>query len=184
MTEEEGRELAAGGNAHSRRSMLKRSLVLAAGAVGIGAAARNARAAAPILAMPQELRFHGRHWRIDTPGRRPGEALRLGDHAAISGELLDGPNGKVVGQFFGSRLAMQAGRGGHARADAGVEVHTFVFPAGTIVGMGTSLHGEATFAVVGGTGIYADARGSYVAKQRLREQGGNGTADFNLTLRA
>jgi hypothetical protein len=60
----------------------------------------------------------------------------------------------------------------------------FLFPAGTIVGMGTSLHGEATFAVVGGTGIYADARGSYVAKQRLREQGGNGTADFNLTLRA
>ena len=177
-------ELATIGNAHSRRSMLKRSLVLAAGAIGIGAAAKDTRAAAPILAIPQELRLHGRHWRIDTPGRRPGEALRLGDQAAISGELLDRPNGKVLGQFFGSRLAVQAAHGGHARADAGVEVHTFVFPTGTIVGMGTSLHGEATFAVVGGTGVYAGAQGSYVAKQRLREQGGNGTAEFNLALRA
>jgi hypothetical protein len=160
--------------------------VLAAGAIGLGAAARDARAAMPVPVgdAVQTLRLHGSHWRIDTPGRRPGEALRLGDHAAISGELLDRPGGTPLGRFYGSRLAVQAAPGGSARADAGVEVHTFVFPTGTIVGMGTSLLGEATFAIVGGTGIYAGAHGSYAAKQRLREHGGNGTADFTLTISA
>jgi hypothetical protein len=135
--------------------MLKRSLVLAAGAIGLGAAAKDSRAAMPVVVggRAQTLRLHGSHWRIDTPGRRPGEALQLGDNAAISGELLDRPGGTLLGRFYGSRLAVQSAPGGAARADAGVEVHTFVFPKGTIVGMGTSLFGEATFAIVGGTGI-------------------------------
>ena len=91
----------------------------------------------------------------------------------------------MLGRFYGSRLAVAVRpRRVFARADAGVEMHTFVFPEGTIVGMGTSLFGEAAFAIVGGTGIYAGAQGSYVATQRLREQGGNGTADINMTLRA
>ena len=88
----------------------------------------------------------------------------------------------MLGQFFGSRLALQSTPGGHARADASVEVHTFVLPHGTIVGMGTAVLGDAVFAVVGGTGRYAGVKGSYVANQRLREQGGNGTAEFILTL--
>lgn len=170
----------------SRRSLLKRSLVLAAGAVGIGAAARDSRAGLPLPVGDgaQTLKLHGRHWRIDTPGRGPGEAIRLGDHAALSGELLDRPGGSVLGRLYGSRLAVEAVPGGKSRADAGVEVHTFVFPKGTIVGMGTSLPGGATFAIVGGTGVYAGAHGSYVATQRLREHGGNGTADITMTLRA
>jgi hypothetical protein len=63
-------------------------------------------------------------------------------------------------------------------------VHTFVLPGGTLVGMGNSLLGEAVFAVIGGTGKYAGAKGSYAATQRLREYGGNGTAEFKLTLNA
>jgi hypothetical protein len=170
-------------NGQSRRSMLKRAFVLAAGAVGVGATARTARAELPVtLDAEKEVRLLGRDWRLETPGRRPGEAIRAGDHGAVYGELVDRPKGKVLGQFFGSRLALQSAPG--ARADAGIEVHTFVFPGGTLVGMGTSVAGDAVFAVVGGTGVYAGARGSYVAKQRLREQGGNGTAEFTLTLRS
>ena len=161
----------------NRRLLLKRALLATAGAVGLGTAARDAHAQ---LAMPtqgtRELRLHGRTWLLETPGRRPGEAIQPGDHSALSGELLDRPNGRVVGQFHGSRLATGP------RAHAAVEVHTFVLPQGTIVGMGTSLFGDAVFAIVGGTGAYATARGSYVAKQRLREQGGNGTAEFTLML--
>jgi hypothetical protein len=50
------------------------------------------------------------------------------------------------------------------------------------MGMGTSVLGRAIFAIVGGTGAYANAKGSYAAHQRLRELGGNGTAEFDLTL--
>jgi hypothetical protein len=165
-------ELAHGQN---RRSLLKKALVAAAGAVGVGALAKDAHSQIGLpLNGNREIRLYGRSWRLETAGRRPGEAIQPGDHGAVYGDLLDGRSGKVVGRFHGSRLALQA--------HAGVEVHTFVLPGGTLVGLGTSLLGEAVFAVVGGTGSYAGAKGSYVAIQRLREQGGNGTAEFKLTL--
>jgi hypothetical protein len=162
----------------SRRGLLKRALVLAGGAFGLTLAGKDARAATG-----SGMRLYGSNWRLATPLRRPGEAIQLGDHGAVYGDLLDGPKGKVLGQFYGSRLAIQAAPG-NTRADASVEVHTFVLPGGTIVGMGTSVLGRAVFAVVGGTGRYARATGSYQATQRLREHGGNGTAEFILTLEA
>lgn len=168
-------ELAQGQN---RRSLLKRAFVLAAGAVGVGAVAKDAHSqiGTGLPVDGREVRLYGRSWRLETPGRRPGEAIQAGDHGVVYGDLLDAQQGHVLGQFYGSRLAMHG--------QAGVEVHTFVLPGGTIVGMGTSVLGEAVFAVVGGTGSYAGAKGSYVAKQRLREQGGNGTAEFKLTLKS
>jgi len=166
----------------SRRSVLKRGLVLAAGALGVSAG--TARGATKLDAGRDGLRLFGANWRLVTPARQPGEAIQLGDHGAVYGELLDRPHGTVLGQFYGSRLAIQSAPGGHTRADASVEVHTFVLPEGTIVGMGTSVLGRAVFAIVGGTGAYSEAKGSYAATQRLREHGGDGTAEFNLTIRA
>jgi hypothetical protein len=173
-------ELATTSNGHSRRKILKRGLVLAAGAFGVTAAGKEAKAA--IRTVPDQLRLYGRNWQLSVPDRQPGQAVQLGDHGAVFGELLESPMGAVLGQFFGSRLAIQSTPGGHARADGSIEVHTFVLPHGTIVGMGTAVFGDAIFAIVGGTGKYAGVTGSYVAHQRLREQGGNGTAEFNLTL--
>jgi hypothetical protein len=173
-------ELATTSNGHSRRKVLKRGLVLAAGAFGVTAAGKEAQAAT--RPVPNQLRLLGRNWRLSVPDRQPGEPLRLGDVGAVYGDLFDGPNGSPFGQFFGSRLAIQSAPGGHARADGSVEVHTFVLPHGTIVGMGTAVFGDAVFAIVGGTGKYHAVTGSYVANQRLREQGGNGTAEFILTL--
>jgi hypothetical protein len=158
----------------SRRSLLKRGLVVAGGAVGLGAiGSKEAQASLPI---GRAVVLAGRQWRLETPGRRPGEALQPGDQSAVYGELFDRRNGRVLGQFHGTRLALQR--------NAGLEVHTFVLPGGTLVGMGTSLLGEAVFAVVGGTGRYAGAKGSYAAIQRLREFGGNGSAEFTVTLNA
>ena len=173
-------ELATTSNGHNRRTMLKRGLVLAAGAFGVTAAGKEAQAATRTV--PNQLRLSGRNWRLSVPDRRPGEALRLGDVGAVYGDLFDGMKGSPFGQFFGSRLAIQSVPGGHALADGSVEVHTFVLPHGTIVGMGTAVFGDAIFAIVGGTGKYHGVTGSYVANQRLREQGGNGTAEFILTL--
>ena len=173
-------ELVTADGGQSRRSMLKRSLVLAAGAVGIGAArARRAgwrcrcRSAATRRAAPARPaladRNAGPQARRGTPARRPCRDLAASCSTARAARCSGGSTAR------GSRCNPPPEV---ARADAGVEVHTFVFPKGTIVGMGTSVHGEAAFAIVGGTGIYAGAQGSYVAKQRLREQGGNGTAEF------
>ena len=168
-------------NGHSRRSVLKRGLMVAAGAIGLSATSGSARAATRLDARRGPLRLNGTNWRLVTPARKAGEAIQLGDHGAVHGDLLDTRN-KLVGQFYGSRLAIQAAPGGHTRADASVEVHTFVLPKGTLIGMGTSVLGKAVFAIVGGTGAYANAKGSYAATQRLREFGGNGTAEFDLTL--
>jgi len=168
-------------NGHSRRSVLKRGLVLAAGAVGLSAAGGTARAATKLDAGGGAIRLLGSNWRLVTPARAAGEAIQLGDHGAVYGDLLDARK-RAIGQFYGSRLAIQAMPGGHVRADASVEVHTFVLPTGTLIGMGTSVLGKAVFAIVGGTGAYANAKGSYAATQRLRELGGNGTAEFDLTL--
>lgn len=178
--------MAADGNAstgetvgHNRRSLLKRALVLAAGAGGLGALAKDASARIDVpLDTGRAVKLYGHGWRLETPGRRAGEAIRPGDHGVVTGELLDGPNGRVVGEFYGSRLA--AG----PRGASGIEVHTLVLKGGTLVGMGTSVLGRAVFAVVGGTGAYAGATGSYAAVQRLREQGGNGTAEFELSLKS
>jgi hypothetical protein len=168
------------GNGHNRRRFLRRGFVLAAGAFGVTAAGEQASAAT--RAVPNELRLYGRNWRLATPGRKAGVVPQAGDYGAVYGELLDGPNGKALGEFFGSRLAVQSAPGGFKRGDASVEVHTFVLQLGTIVGMGTAVLGDAVFAIVGGTGKYAGVTGSYVAHQRLHEQGGNGTAEFILTL--
>jgi hypothetical protein len=164
----------------SRRSVLKRGLLVVAGALGVGAAGKDARAASQVP--PNELQLYGRSWRLDAPGRVPGEQIRRGDHGVVYGELVDAPNGKPLGRFFGSRLAVQSAPGGNVRADASVELHTFVLPGGTLVGMGTALPGESVFAILGGTGAYAGASGSYTAVQRLRELGGSGTAEFHVTL--
>ena len=168
--------------------MLKRGFMLTAGAIGLAAAADTAAASMPPRSSSRaagELRLLGANWRLATPGRQPGEAIQLGDHGALHGDLLGRPEGQ--GHRAVLRLTARESRPCPAAtpaADASVEVHTFVLPEGTIVGMGTSVHGRAVFAIVGGTGAYADAKGSYAATQRLREHGGNGTAEFILTIRA
>ena len=63
-----------------------------------------------------------------------------------------------------------------------MELHTFRLRDGTILGMGSTIDGESVFTITGGTGRYAGSRGTYVAQQRLREQGGDGTAEFIIEL--
>ena len=65
---------------------------------------------------------------------------------------------------------------------AGLELHTFDLDDGTILGIGPAGIHDKPFAIVGGTGRYTGASGTYVAKQSPRELGGDGTAEFTLTL--
>lgn len=171
-------------SAHSRRSLIGRGFVGLAAALGLGAGAGVTAARTSGRgeeAAPRTMRLDGRGWTLTTPGRRVGELVQPGDRSTVHGQLLDGQ--RVVGNFIGSRLAAPSASGGLA-ADASMELHTFTLEGGTILGMGSALPEAGVFAIVGGSGKYANARGSYTAEQQAYELGGDGSASFILTLTA
>jgi hypothetical protein len=167
----------------SRRSLIGRGLVGLAAAIGLGAGAgvtASRTSAGPDL-RERTLRLDGRGWTLTTPGRRRGERIEPGDRSTVHGQLLAGD--RVVGSFIGSRLAAPSASGG-LEADAALELHTFTLEGGTILGLGSALPGSGVYAIVGGSGAYANARGSYTAEQQAFELGGDGSASFVLTLTA
>src|SRR4051812_21367922 len=162
----------------SRRGVLGRSVAFAAGALGGGAAA-GAGTAAAATPKATELKLHGRHFHLHAPSHRAGRLPERGDRLSAYGELCDRPGGKTVGHFTSAFFALDSPFAGASS----LELHTFHLDDGTIHGLGSAARGaEGHFAILGGTGRYAGARGSYVSHQHLREHGGNGTAAFHLTL--
>lgn len=173
----------------TRRSALKRGLLFLAGLAGLGAAGKGALAAADSgdrsrarAGVPTQLVLYGHNWHGDSHGRRRGELPLAGDRITAHGDLLDRPDGAPVGEFYAAAFAL-GGPGGFHRVDAErLELHTFKLRDGTIVGTGTAGRLEGVFAILGGTGRYAGARGTYVARQRHHEFGGDGAAEFVLTF--
>ena len=173
-------------NGTSRRNLLTRGLVGAAAAIGLGAGAGVTAARTGggdrETAQRRTIRLDGRKWTLTTAGRRLGEQVQPGDRGTVHGELLD-RKGRVVGSFLGSHAAAPAQPGGLV-ADASLELHTFTLEDGTLLGMGSSIKGVSVFSIVGGTGRYQGARGSYTARQGIPELGGDGTASFEIDLTA
>jgi hypothetical protein len=165
----------------SRRSLFGRGLLFAAAAFGIGAARRpEAAGAATPKAAGRRLRLYGRNFYLHSPSRVAGQVPAHGDRHSAYGELLDRPGGTVVGHFTAAHLTQESP---FAAAASSLEIHAFNLDDGTIHGLGTATRGaEGHFVVLGGTGRYAGARGTYVARQGSRELGGDGTAEFELDL--
>jgi hypothetical protein len=171
--------------APTRRGFLRSALILAAGAVGTGiglqrasAAAAQAPAGGGSAAVPASvatLTLRGRCWYLTGRGRQAGLPPTYGDRGTAHGDLLDDTGSVSVGTFRAACF-----HGGRESAD--LELHTFSLADGTIVGMGAATDGEGTFAIVGGTGRYAGARGAYAARQGVREVGGDGSAEFVFTF--
>lgn len=173
-------------SASSRRALLTRATAMAAGAVGLGLGLGRASptSTSPGRAVGREasgaaaasiLTLHGQGWFLSGSGRRPGEIPAHGQRGTVTGDLLDAPDGRAVGTFHAACF-----HGGGAAAD--LELHTFSLAEGMLVGMGATSVGEGSFAIVGGTGRYAGARGVYTARQGVREVGGDGTAEFAFTF--
>ena len=101
------------------------------------------------------------------------------DQIVIEGESTDKnhPNEIEVDSFsWGVSNTGSAGGSGGGGGKAALQ-------DGTIHGLGSVMRGaEGHFVILGGTGRYAGAQGSYVARQSARELGGDGTAEFRLTL--
>ena len=167
----------------AKRGALTRGLVALAGSLGLGLGGSSAIARANSVAPPGEtLTFFGRHWHLASAHRRPGELPAQGDRLAMFGELLGDRDGEKVGEFYAACFCVDSPFGPTPFAAANLEFHTFNLEDGSITGMGTASAGENVYAIVGGTGRYLGARGSYVAVQRPHELGGDGTAEFQFTL--
>ena len=178
----------------NRREALKRGVLLLGAAVGVGTAGKaltsGAGDSAPTATdtratKARQVTLHGRQWHISSTELKPGQLPDKGHRLLGQGELLEAPGGEKVGEFYATSFGIDApGRIGPDGV-ATLELHTFNLPGGTIIGTGTaraSLDAEDVFAIVGGTGQYLGARGSYVARQQPLEFGGDGTAQFTITL--
>ncbi len=171
----------------AKRSALTRGVLALAGGLGLslGRVASSVRAeeAAPgVVGGPATLTLYGRDWHLADRDRRPGRVPAPGDRMAMFDELLDGAEGEKVGEFYAACFCVDSPFGATPYAAANLEFHTFNLDGGSISGMGTASAGENVYAIVGGTGRFAGARGSYVAVQRPVELGGDGTAEFHLTI--
>ena len=166
----------------TRGGALTRLLLLAGGAVGVGVAGRRAlgrdgeAAAVPAATgrSTTNLVLYGRDWRLGSHLTEPGKRPTSQDQQTPRGRIVDAA-GRDLGTF---KAANMLGYGGV------LQLQTFDLVEGTIVGIGSAGVHENPFAIVGGTGSFAGASGTYVAKQAPREFGGDGTAEFILTLNA
>jgi hypothetical protein len=137
--------------------------ISAVGAVGAAAAARDALAA-PAALSPAVRRLSGVDWRMVGP---------VGGTRLPTGSLADA-TGAIVGRLETSDLATSG---------AGTHLHRIHLADGTLTGVGPSTLADAEFTVVGGTGRYAHATGTYRIQQSPRGHNwGDGTATLDLTL--
>jgi hypothetical protein len=182
-----------------RRDALKSAAAIAVGAVGLvavdagrrlneltgGRAPLGTRSSTidltPATVTPSDrasvsrMTLYGTEWELVGGTRRPGDLPVDGERGGARGLLATSNGGEAVGAFQSAWFFTD-------RAVSGLEMHTFQLPAGLLLGLGTSEHGEGTYAIVGGTGAYAGKTGSYRASQQVREVGGDGTATFEFEL--
>jgi hypothetical protein len=156
----------------SRRGVLRR-LGLVAGGVGIGSA--------PLLATP--ARAAGSAFTLYGSGLRSVTAggSSIGSQSLVTGRLSTvagaAPTGDLVilSTLLTKPSLLTPGVGA-------LQSQTFTLPTGTLVGSGLLHHdGTGTFAVTGGTGAFAGARGSYTVSQQVDTFDG-GSAEYAFTL--
>jgi hypothetical protein len=158
----------------SRRSLLSR-LGIAAGVLGTtgmtgvtGASAREVTASRS-SALPNVI--YGTDWRVIWPDVKPGTRPTPDSPRLPHGRLVDGA-GEALGAFEAS-VMLTGGRGTH--------LHRLELSDGTITAAGPATFDDATFAVIGGTGRYSGASGSYHLVQRPSPTGGTATFTLDIT---
>lgn len=174
-----------------RRRLLQRGAMLLGGIAGFGLLGREipgsggGTAAAPTGGGALSLKLHGADWRQTYPERRWGVLPTSGERSAGFGQLFSAPGGPKAGEFYASAFQFGSPFGPSEYAAASMEMHQFNLADGTIVGMGTLADfrdAESVHAIIGGTGRYDGATGSYTARQSPLELGGDGTAEFTFTI--
>ena len=156
-----------------RRTLLQRGLALLAGGVAVATGVRTVQAEEPTAPVVDVGPQRRRHTLTLYAHKRPVAGVR-GGHPAhgtdartlASGDLLDAPGGSAVGSFYTNCFCMGTPLGPHARASSNLEFQVLELAEGTLFGICGGTNGSAAkaHAIVGGTGRYAGASGSYVER--------------------
>jgi len=152
-----------------RRGFFQRMLCLVGGAVGATAlpASTAAPASCPSVrtSMDGALRLHlnCRHHHHQHQG-----------HQVCRGEILDQADGRQVGEFFANGFRTESALGANPFAASNIEMHTIRLSDGTLFGMGAAsgkAETEKVHAILGGTGRFAGARGTYTIRETSAKKG-------------
>jgi hypothetical protein len=158
----------------TRRNALRRGLVALGGLAGVGVAGRAAAGAVVrTTGTGTTMSFTAPHLPGSTGGawsRRAG-----GETSAARADLF--ARGRRIGEVHVATVPV-LGPGLSAPDTGSMEWHTFHLEGGTIIGSGTAGTERGSFAILGGTGRFANARGTY---ELSRAAGGPG-AEFFLRL--
>ena len=166
-----------------RRDAVRRAMVLLAGVLGLGLANAPSTIAAPAKAgasRPTSFVLKGADWHRDSESSRAGLPEVPGERATVYGTLVAESGGASIGEFQATSFFGDSPFS--ASEAASLEQHVFKIDGDVILGVGTTSDSGGVFAVVGGSGHFAGARGSYTAAQSPHESGGDGTARFEFTL--
>lgn len=175
----------------NRRTVLQRCLAFAVGVLGAPLAVPDARGepAPPATSVPpapdgaKALSFCARRLQVHCPSTKPGELPGWTGRLHSHGDLLQQPDGPKVGEFSATCFGPESPFGG-AGTDHAVELQTLKVPHGTLFGIGCAgpaAQGERAYAILGGTGRFAGAKGSYVIRQNPTRRGEE-SIEFVITL--
>ena len=179
-----------------RRTFIRRGAVLLASIAGMVGATHSGLAANETASTNKNASFmdgtssapfaklFGSNWHFVSETRTLGELPAPGSRGAAYGELLDRPDGSKVGEFYSASFWLGSPFGESDVSALALEMHTFRFSDGTLIGMGSHNGPDSVYAIVGGTGRYHAATGSYLASQRPSGLGGDGSADFTFSIQA
>ena len=174
-----------------RRSLLQRGLVALAAGLGLGAGGRSA-AAAPAVATASTAStasaggvvvLRGRRRPASPQGRLPRGATA--PRLVREGELVDDA-GAAVGRFSSSSFCGESPFGPQIAAASSLELQAFHLEDGSsLFGIGSAAGpsaGGRALAILGGTGRFAGARGTYQEREVEGGSGGRGSVEFVVTL--
>jgi hypothetical protein len=142
-----------------RRGFFQRMFGLAGGALGVAALQNSTVAESTVkpvrASFDGALRLHlnCRHQHAQGNGRSVCRAM-----------LLDKPEGSTVGEFHANSFRSESALGSaNPFAASNIEMHTIRLADGTLFGMGANdtRANEQVHAIIGGTGRFAGARGTY-----------------------
>jgi len=157
-----------------RRSFVQRVVCLFGGV--IGASSLPSSQAAPKAALPVPIAKSG-SIELHLECRHKHRSGQQNGHAICGGEILDAAGGRMVGHFHANCFNADSPFGtANPFAASNVEMHTLRLADGTLFGMGASsskTENEKAHAIIGGTGKYAGARGTYIISGKGAPQSGS-----------
>ncbi len=172
-----------------RRTLLQRGLAALAGGVAIVVGARPGRIEAAAPPPPPQrtdgtLRLYARKRPLAGPPAGNHGSHRTDGRLLGSGELFDTPGGSRVGEFYTNCFCLDTPFGPQS-AGSNLEFQVLQLTDGTLFGLcaGSVIHDAAkVHALVGGTGRYAGARGSYFERAADAKTGSHDLVELVVTL--